>query len=53
MEDIVVTRFWMAGVVAMMLVFGAIAMFGHFRQKSGGGTGEKQGSGPSSGESQE
>jgi hypothetical protein len=34
MEEIVVTRLWMAGVVGMMLVFAAIAVVGHFRQKS-------------------
>jgi len=36
MEEIVVTRLWMGGVVAMMLVFGVIAMFGHFGRKTGG-----------------
>jgi len=34
MEEIVVTRLWMAGVVGMMLIFAAIAVVGHFRQKS-------------------
>ncbi len=31
MEDIFVTRLWMAGVVAAMAVFGIIAMVGYFR----------------------
>lgn len=34
MEEIVVTRLWMAGVVGMMLVFAAIAVVGLLRQKS-------------------
>lgn len=33
MEEIVVTRVWMAGVVAMMLVFGVTAIVGVMRQK--------------------
>ncbi|MGI9270505.1 MAG: hypothetical protein ACR2QT_01925 [Woeseiaceae bacterium] len=33
MDEIVVTRLWMAGVVAMMLVFGITAMIGIARQK--------------------
>jgi hypothetical protein len=32
MEELVVTRFWMAGVVGMMLVFGVIALIGWFKQ---------------------
>ncbi len=32
MEELVVTRFWMAGVVGMMLVFGVIALVGWIRQ---------------------
>lgn len=32
MEEIVVTRLWMAGVVGAMLVFGIIAMVGYHRQ---------------------
>ena len=31
MEDIFVTRLWMAGVVAAMAVFGIIALVGYFR----------------------
>ena len=36
MEDLAVTRLWMAGVVAAMAVFGIIAMVGYFRQKNAG-----------------
>jgi len=32
MEEIVVTRLWMAGVVAAMVVFGVIALIGYHRQ---------------------
>jgi hypothetical protein len=32
MEEIVVTRLWMAGVVGAMLVFGIIALIGYHRQ---------------------
>ncbi len=32
MEEIVVTRLWMAGVVAAMVVFGIIALIGYRRQ---------------------
>ncbi len=32
MEEIVVTRLWMAGVVAIMAIFGAIALVGYLRQ---------------------
>ena len=32
MEEIVVTRLWMAGVVGAMLVFGIIALIGYRRQ---------------------
>ena len=32
MEEIVVTRLWMAGVVGAMLVFGIIALIGYYRQ---------------------
>ena len=39
MEELVVTRFWMAGVVGMMLVFGVIALVGWIRQ--GGKTPEE------------
>ena len=35
MDEIVVTRLWMAGVVLMMAVFAVIALIGYFRQKSG------------------
>jgi len=31
MEEIVVTRLWMAGVVAAMVVFGVIALIGYRR----------------------
>lgn len=30
MEELVVTRYWMAGVMAIMLIFGAIAVIGVF-----------------------
>lgn len=33
MEDIVVTRLWMAGVVGAMVVFGVIALVGVLKQK--------------------
>ncbi len=33
MEEIVVTRLWMAGVVTIMLAFGITAVIGVFRQK--------------------
>ena len=36
MEDLAITRLWMAGVVASMAVFGIIAMIGYFRQKNAG-----------------
>jgi hypothetical protein len=32
MEELVVTRLWMAGVVAAMAVFGIIALVGYLRQ---------------------
>ena len=32
MEEIAVTRLWMAGVVAAMAIFGVIALIGHLRQ---------------------
>ena len=34
MEEIVVTRLWMAGVVAAMVVFGVISLIGYRRQSS-------------------
>jgi len=34
MEEIAVTRLWMAGVVAAMVVFGIIALFGYRRQNA-------------------
>lgn len=34
MDELVVTRLWMAGVVAMMLVFGITALVGISRQKN-------------------
>jgi hypothetical protein len=34
MDEIVVTRLWMAGVVAMMLMFGITALVGIARQKN-------------------
>jgi len=33
MDELVVTRLWMAGVVTMMLVFGVTAVVGILRQK--------------------
>ena len=33
MEELVVTRVWMGGVVAMMLVFAVIAVVGYFRYR--------------------
>ncbi len=33
MEEIVVTRLWMGGVVLMMLAFAVIAVIGHYRRK--------------------
>lgn len=32
MEEVVVTRLWMAGVVGAMLVFGIVALIGYMRQ---------------------
>jgi hypothetical protein len=32
MEEIVVTRLWMAGVVAIMIIFGVCALVGYLRQ---------------------
>lgn len=32
MEELFVTRLWMAGVVMAMAVFGIIALIGHIRQ---------------------
>jgi hypothetical protein len=32
MEELIVTRLWMAGVVAAMAVFGIIALVGYLRQ---------------------
>ena len=32
MEEMVVTRLWMAGVVAAMAIFGIIALVGYLRQ---------------------
>jgi hypothetical protein len=34
MDEIVVTRLWMAGVVAAMAVFGVIALVGYYRQSN-------------------
>ncbi len=33
-EELVVTRLWMAGVVGVMAAFAAISAIGYFRQKS-------------------
>ena len=33
MDEIVVTKLWMAGVVTMMVVFAVIAVIGYLRQK--------------------
>jgi hypothetical protein len=35
MEELQVTRYWMLGVVATMLVFAAIALFGYVRTRRG------------------
>jgi hypothetical protein len=40
MDEIVVTRLWMAGVVAMMLVFGITALVGLARQNNNDKTSE-------------
>ena len=32
MEELFVTRLWMAGVVAAMVIFGLIALVGHLKQ---------------------
>jgi len=37
MDEIVVTRLWMAGVVGMMAVFAIIAVIGYWRNKPEGG----------------
>ena len=34
MEELVVTRFWMAGVMAVMLVYGGIALVGIARKRN-------------------
>lgn len=31
MDELVVTRFWMGGVIAVMVIFALIALVGHFR----------------------
>lgn len=36
MEEMVVTRIWMAGVVTMMVVFAVIAVVGYRRKKRRG-----------------
>lgn len=33
MEEIVVTRLWMAGVVSMMAIFAIIAVIGYWRKR--------------------
>jgi len=33
MEELAVTRLWMGGVVAMMLVFGIFAIVGYLRRR--------------------
>lgn len=33
MEEVVITRLWMAGIVAMMVIFAIIAAVGYIRQK--------------------
>jgi len=35
MDGLSVTHLWMGGVVGMMLAFGAVALVGYIRQKSG------------------
>ena len=37
MEEIVVTRLWMAGVVSMMAIFAVIAVIGYIRNKPDNG----------------
>jgi len=37
MEEIVVTRLWMAGVVGMMVIFAVIAVIGYMRKKPDAG----------------
>lgn len=37
MEEIVVTRLWMAGVVSMMVIFAVIAVVGYVRNKPDNG----------------
>jgi len=34
MEEVVVTKLWMAGVVGAMVVFGVIAFIGYFKQSN-------------------
>ena len=38
MDEIIVTRLWMAGVVAMMVVFGVVAIIGVLRQGGDSGS---------------
>ena len=33
MEDVIVTRFWMAGVIAVMALYAAIAIVGYLRNR--------------------
>ena len=42
MEDLAVTRLWMAGVVAAMAVFGIIAIVGYLRQKKSADASENE-----------
>lgn len=34
MEDMVVTRYWMAGVVGLMAIYGVIAVVGYIKSRS-------------------
>jgi hypothetical protein len=38
MEEIVVTRLWMAGVVSMMAIFAVIAVIGYIKNKPDNGS---------------
>ena len=40
MDEIVVQRLWMAGVVAAMAVFGIIALVGYYRQSGDSNEGD-------------
>jgi len=42
MEELEVTRLWMAGVVSMMLVFAVVALVGYLYRRRSGHTGMTQ-----------